>query len=78
MVVGSGSVVLHEVVVGAEAIVGANAMVPNRKVIPPLAMALGVPVTIKEHAVTPGWFDLGVQSYVDRAQRYKTQMRRID
>ena len=76
--VGSGSVVLHEVVVGAEAIVGANAMVPNRKVIPPLAMALGVPVTIKEHAVTPGWFDLGVQSYVDRAQRYKTQMRRID
>jgi carbonic anhydrase/acetyltransferase-like protein (isoleucine patch superfamily) len=55
----SGSVVLHEVVVGAEAIVGANAMVPNRKVIPPLAMALGVPVTIKEHAVTPGWFDLG-------------------
>lgn len=76
--VGSGSVVLHEVVVGAEAIVGANAMVPNRKVIPPLAMALGVPVTIKENAVTPGWFELGVQSYVDRAARYKSQLRRLD
>ncbi|MFN8050933.1 MAG: gamma carbonic anhydrase family protein [Acidimicrobiales bacterium] len=76
--VGSGSVVLHEVVVGAEAVIGANAMVPNRKVIPPLAMALGVPITIRENAVTPGWFDLGVQSYVDRAARYKLELRRVD
>ena len=76
--VGSGSVVLHEAVVGAEAIVGANAMVPNRKIIPPLARALGVPVTITENAVQPGWFDLGWQSYVDRAARYRTDLRRID
>ena len=76
--VGSGSVVLHEAVVGAEAIVGANAMVPNRKIIPPLARALGVPVTITENAVQPGWFDLGWQSYVDRAARYRTDLRRLD
>lgn len=76
--IGSGSVVLHEVVVGEEAVVGANAMVPNRKQIPPRAQALGVPVTIKENAVTPGWFDLGWQSYVDRAKRFKETLRRID
>ena len=76
--VGSGSVVLHEAFVGEEAVVGANAMVPNRKVIPPLAMALGVPVTIRENAVEPGWFDLGSKSYVDRAKRYRAELRRID
>jgi carbonic anhydrase/acetyltransferase-like protein (isoleucine patch superfamily) len=70
--------VLHEVVVGEEAIVGANAMVPNRKQIPPLARALGVPVTITEHAVQPGWFALGVQSYVDRSARYRQELRRLD
>lgn len=76
--VGSGSVVLHEAVVGRESIVGANAMVPNRKIIPPLAMALGVPVTIRENAVTPGWFDLGWQSYVERSKRFKRDLKRID
>jgi carbonic anhydrase/acetyltransferase-like protein (isoleucine patch superfamily) len=76
--VGSGSIVLHEAVIGAEAIVGAQAFVPNRKVIPPLAMALGVPVTIRENAVTPGWFEYGIQSYVDRAVRYRDALRRLD
>lgn len=75
--VGSGSVVLHQVVVGREAIVGANAMVPNRKVIPPLALALGVPVTIRENAVTPGHFDEGVRFYVERGARYKVDLRRV-
>ena len=76
--VGSGSVVLHEAVVGAAALVGANALVPHRKIRPPLARALGVPVTITENAVQPGWFDLGWQSYVDRAARYRTDLRRLD
>lgn len=76
--VGSGAIVLHEAVIGREALVGACAFVPNRKVVPPLARALGVPVTITENAVTPGWFDLGCQSYVDRAARYREELRLID
>lgn len=76
--VGSGSVVLHEAEVGEGAVVGANAMVPNRKIIPPFAMALGVPVTIRENAVKPGWFDIGVESYVRRSRRYAVELRRID
>lgn len=76
--IGSGAVVLHDVIVGEEAVVGANAMVPNRKIIPPLARALGVPVTITENAVQPGWFDLGWKSYVERGARYRSALKRID
>jgi carbonic anhydrase/acetyltransferase-like protein (isoleucine patch superfamily) len=76
--VGSGSIVLHEAVIGREAIVGANALVPNRTQVPPLAMALGVPVKIREDAVTPGHFDFGWQSYVARGERFRNELRRID
>src|SRR5271166_1729545 len=45
---GSGSVVLHWAVVGRGATVGANAVVPNHVVVPPGALALGVPAKILE------------------------------
>ncbi len=76
--IGIGSIVLHDARIGREAVVGAGAFVGNRKVVPPLAMALGVPATIKEDAVTPGHFDLGVESYVQRAARYPLKLRRLD
>lgn len=76
--VGSGSVVLHRVVVGREAVVGANAVIPAGVVVPPLAMALGVPAKIREGAVTPGHFDMGVDSYVDRAKRFRESLRRLE
>jgi hypothetical protein len=41
-------------------------------------MALGVPATIREDAVTPGHFDLGVASYVQRTGRYAEHLRRLD
>ena len=76
--VGSGSIVLHNAVIGREAIVGASAFVGNNRVVPPLAMALGVPAVIKENAVKPGHFDLGMESYVHRARRYRDDLRRLD
>lgn len=76
--IGIGSKVLHNATVGREAIVGGGAFVGNNKVVPPLAMALGIPATIRENAVTPGHFDMGIQSYVDRRERFRTQMRRLD
>ncbi len=76
--VGSGSIVLHKAIVGREAIVGAGAFVGNNKVVPPLAMALGIPATIREDAVTPGHFRYGVDSYVNRALRYREDLRRLD
>jgi len=76
--VGSGSIVLHNARIGREAIVGASAFVGNNRVVPPLAMALGIPATIRENAVTPGHFDMGMMSYVHRAERYRDQLRRLD
>jgi carbonic anhydrase/acetyltransferase-like protein (isoleucine patch superfamily) len=76
--IGVGSKVLHNAKIGREAIVGAGAFVGNNKVVPPLAMALGIPATIKEDAVEPGHFDLGVESYVQRRLRYRDQLRRLD
>ena len=54
VVVGVGSVVLHEAVVGRGSIVGANAVVRNGQIVPPLSMALGVPASIREGVMVEG------------------------
>lgn len=76
--IGSGSIVLHNAHVGEEAVVGGGAFVRNNQIVPPLAMALGVPAEVKEDAVRPGHFDLGIESYVRRAENYRKRLRRID
>lgn len=75
--VGNGSVVLHNAVVGSGAIVGSNAVVPNNMHVPPGAMALGVPAKIREGASHPEMIQLAMQSYVDRAKRYREDLRVI-
>jgi carbonic anhydrase/acetyltransferase-like protein (isoleucine patch superfamily) len=76
--VGSGSVVLHRVVVRSGALVGANAVVTNGTEVPSGAMALGVPAAIVEGAVAPGAFEHAVALYVENGRRYKAELRRID
>jgi len=76
--VGSGSIVLHFAVVGTGATVGANAVVPNRMVVPPGALALGVPARIKPDASSLAAITGGAQSYVTRAARYRAGLKRID
>lgn len=77
--VGSGSVVLHNAVVETEALVGAQALVPNNMVVPARAMALGVPAKVRPDAVDPDlMIRLGMESYVQRAKRYRADLRRID
>lgn len=76
--VGSGSVVLHRVHVGPDALVGANAVVSNGMVVPPHAMALGVPATIREGAVRAGQFDRAVELYERNGRRYRDELRRVD
>ena len=75
--VGSGAVVLHRAVVGSGALVGAGAVVPNDLVVPPRAMALGVPARIREDAVDPAILEMSVSSYLARAVRYRAELRRI-
>ena len=76
--VGSGSVVLHAAVVESGALVGAGAVVSGGTVVPSGAMALGIPAKIRPDAVTPEMISLGMQSYVDRAVRYRRDLRRLD
>ena len=76
--VGSGSVVLHRAEVGPASLVGANAVVPNGMKVPPGAMALGVPATLKEGAVKEGSFEMAAALYESNGKRYKSDLRRID
>lgn len=76
--VGSGSVVLHHAVVGTGATVGANAVVPNRMHVPPGALALGVPATLREGASSLEIIRLSAAEYVANARRFRDKLERID
>jgi carbonic anhydrase/acetyltransferase-like protein (isoleucine patch superfamily) len=77
VLVGSGAVVLHRVVVGPGAIVAANAVVRNDTAVPPGAMAVGVPATIREGAADLALIRESAQSYVERVALYRDGLRRI-
>lgn len=76
--IGTGSIVLHEAVIGEHALVGAAAMVPGGVDVPRCAMALGVPARIKEDAVTEGHSAYNVESYIDRGRLFAAELRRLD
>ncbi|MFN3216452.1 MAG: gamma carbonic anhydrase family protein [Acidimicrobiales bacterium] len=76
--VGTASVVLHDAEVGSWALVGANAVVTGGTIVPPGAMALGVPAKIREGAADRADIEAGMQSYVARAAHYRANLRRID
>jgi carbonic anhydrase/acetyltransferase-like protein (isoleucine patch superfamily) len=78
--VGSGSVVLHRVIVRSEAVVGANAVVPNDMEVPSRAMALGVPAKLRLDAVgdPDATIGRGARNYVQNGALYRAELRRID
>lgn len=78
VLVGNGSIVLHEVEVESWAIVAANSVVLNGTRVPSGAIAVGSPATIKEGKARPAMITAGVTSYVERAERFRRELRRID
>ncbi len=76
--VGSASVVLHHAVIGRGATVAANAVVPNRMVVPPGALALGIPATIREGASDQEVIRLSAEEYAANAVRFRDKLERID
>lgn len=74
---GSGCVVLHDAVIGAEATVGAGAVVPNRMKVPALALAIGVPAKVREGASDPPSIRVAAESYVHNGRRYRRELERI-
>ncbi len=76
--IGSGSVVLHRVVVRRGALVGAGALVPNGTEVPSRAMALGVPARIREDSVADDAFAAAVATYVHNGHWYRAELKRLD
>jgi carbonic anhydrase/acetyltransferase-like protein (isoleucine patch superfamily) len=75
---GSGSVILHWAVISTGATVGANAVVPNHVVVPPGALALGVPAKILEGRSDVAMIKISAAEYVANVKRYKASLRRLD
>ncbi len=78
VLIGNGSIVLHEVVVHPWSIVGANAVVLNGTVVPSGAIAVGAPAVVKEGRARRELITEGVDAYVTRARRFRDELRRID
>ena len=76
--VGNGSIVLHNVVVHPGAIVGANSVVLYGTEVPSGALAVGALAIIKEGRARKADIETAVASYVERARRFKRDLRRID
>jgi carbonic anhydrase/acetyltransferase-like protein (isoleucine patch superfamily) len=76
--VGSGSVVLHHAEIGRGATVGANAVVPNRMVVPPGALAVGVPAVIREGKSSLDMIQLTAAEYVANGKRFRATLRRVN
>ena len=76
--VANGAIVLHRSIVRAGAIVAANAVVLYDVDVPSGAIAVGAPATIKPGRARPDDIISGSESYVARARRYRSGLRRID
>lgn len=78
VLVGNGSIVLHEVHVESWAIVAANSVVLNGTHVPSGAIAVGSPAVVKEGRARRELVTEGVEAYVARAARFRRDLRRID
>jgi carbonic anhydrase/acetyltransferase-like protein (isoleucine patch superfamily) len=76
--VGSGSVVLHDVVVRSGALVGAGAVVSNGTEVPARAMALGIPAKMRLDVIPDGAFADAVAMYEANGKRYRDELTRLD
>jgi len=76
--VGNAAMVLHRSVVGPGSVVAANSVVLYDVVVPPGDLAAGSPAVIKPGRADPAMIRHAAQSYVARAGRFTTALRRID
>ena len=77
--IGSGSIVLNRVRVGARSVVGAQALVAEDSQIPSGSMALGVPARVRpvDPARQQEWIDFAVREYVDNGRVYAKDLRLV-
>lgn len=73
--IGSGSVVLHEVVVESGSTIAAGAVVRNRTHVPANSLVVGVPGEIRPDASSEQSIVANAALYVENAERYKRDLR---
>ena len=78
VLVGNGAVVLHRALLRSWSLVGSNAVVTNDTELPSRAMALGIPAKILPDRVTDEAITHGSDTYTERAQIYRRDLRRLD
>jgi carbonic anhydrase/acetyltransferase-like protein (isoleucine patch superfamily) len=75
--IGSGSVTLNRVIVGAGSIVAAATLAPEGFVVPPGSLVAGVPATIKRSGIDASWTQESVRHYVETAREHRKGLRRL-
>lgn len=76
--VGNGAIVLHRAIVRSGAVVAANAVVLNDIEVPAGALAVGTPATIRPGRARSDEIGPNAQVYVERAARFRRDLRRLD
>jgi carbonic anhydrase/acetyltransferase-like protein (isoleucine patch superfamily) len=77
--ISSGSVVLNGARIDEGAVVAAGAVVSPNSHVPARRMTLGVPARVREgYEVPVGAYHYAVEHYVERGQRYRNELRRLD
>lgn len=77
VLIGSGSIVLHEAVVESGASVGAGAVVRNRATVPAHATALGVPAVMKLDTCDESVTVASATLYAANARHYREGLREL-
>ncbi len=76
--IGSGSITLNRVTVGAGSIVAAACLVPEGFEVPPGALVVGVPAQVKRTGLPAGHTEDSVRTYVETARAHRAGLRRLD
>jgi carbonic anhydrase/acetyltransferase-like protein (isoleucine patch superfamily) len=76
--IGSGSVTLNRVTVGAGSIVAAGCLVPEGFEVPPAALVAGIPGKVKRTGVPADFTDEAVKHYIETGRTHRAGLRRLD
>jgi carbonic anhydrase/acetyltransferase-like protein (isoleucine patch superfamily) len=78
VLIGNAAMVLHRCVIHPGAIVAANSVVLNDVDVPSGALAAGSPAVVKPDRADRTLIRDSAAAYVDRLERYRTGLRRLD
>lgn len=78
--IGSGSVILNRVHIGARSVVGAQALVAEGTHVPAGSMVLGVPARVRpvQPDAQASWIENAVGEYREKAAYYRTNLRLLE